>query len=300
MITEQLQTHAAYTLEENEKFLGLAVKTLLEQKEFLLLNARMIVRNGKERIIYNTAGMESYGALFSSASPVLHQKVVESIFLVIKEVQNMPFWEKEFLDLRKEHIYIDSINGNVKFTVVPRIFLNQNDAKIAWTENLIAVLADALQMVSNDSKMIDIKARVDAIRNLPELIERHLQTEKLLEMYKNSFYVENTVTTSSAIPRNLVLDYSGPVGHFSFIDSVDEFLIGKDSQCNGILNISPAISRKHCKIVRDNSGYKIADIGSTNGTWINGTKLTPNSMYELKDGNEIKLADIVLKIHFEY
>ncbi len=300
MITEQLQTHAAYTLEENEKYLGLAVKTLLEQNESLLLEARMIVRNGKERIIYHTAGMESYGALFTSVSPALHQKVVESIFQTINVVRNMPFWEKDFLDLRREHIYIDSINGNVKFTVVPRIFLDQNDAKIEWTENLIAVLTETLKLVCDDPRMRDIKSKVDAISNMPELIDRHLQTEKLIDAYANSFHVDIATTSASSVPLDVVLEYSGQAGHFSFVDSIDEFIMGKESQCNGIINISPAISRKHCKIVRDNAGYKIADIGSTNGTWVNGVRLSPNSLYELKDGDEIKLADIALRTRFEY
>jgi pSer/pThr/pTyr-binding forkhead associated (FHA) protein len=42
---------------------------------------------------------------------------------------------------------------------------------------------------------------------------------------------------------------------------------------NSIVLADPAVSRKHVGIRRDASGYELADLGSTNGVYVNGQRL---------------------------
>ena len=71
-------------------------------------------------------------------------------------------------------------------------------------------------------------------------------------------------------------------------------IIGSDpSVCRSPVSYR-GISRKHCRISCKRAGgheeYFITDLGSTNGTQLNGEKLKPNMPYSLKLGDHVTLA----------
>ncbi len=64
-------------------------------------------------------------------------------------------------------------------------------------------------------------------------------------------------------------------------------VIGRHADCEITLSDSN-VSRRHAEIHRDNSGWILKDLGSTNGTAVNGTKIT--SPRYLSDGDVISVA----------
>lgn len=58
------------------------------------------------------------------------------------------------------------------------------------------------------------------------------------------------------------------------------------------------VSRQHAAITRHEGGLYIEDLGSTNGTRINGFQLTARRKYRLRDGDEIEFARLRTTIHF--
>jgi DNA-binding response OmpR family regulator len=67
----------------------------------------------------------------------------------------------------------------------------------------------------------------------------------------------------------------------------DEFVIGRDPTCNLCVQ-DRQISRYHARLRRTTAGYTIEDLGSKNGTYLNGTKLERSEL--LQDGDEIQVA----------
>ncbi len=57
------------------------------------------------------------------------------------------------------------------------------------------------------------------------------------------------------------------------------------------------VSRYHCRIHRQKTGFYIEDLLSTNGTYINKRRLPPYVPQGLRDGDEIQLGRLVLKFH---
>ena len=51
------------------------------------------------------------------------------------------------------------------------------------------------------------------------------------------------------------------------------------------------ISRKHCSIVRQGDRYFITDEASSNGTFVNGSRLVPKQYYQINRGDVIRMAD---------
>jgi pSer/pThr/pTyr-binding forkhead associated (FHA) protein len=52
------------------------------------------------------------------------------------------------------------------------------------------------------------------------------------------------------------------------------------------------VSRRHCKITVQGSQYFIEDLNSTNGTFVDGTQLTPNTPTPLQNGDQIVLGKV--------
>lgn len=56
------------------------------------------------------------------------------------------------------------------------------------------------------------------------------------------------------------------------------------------------VSRNHALIRRENDGYVLVDLGSANGTFVNGRPIS--SPTTLNDGDEIKFGDVVLNVRY--
>lgn len=67
----------------------------------------------------------------------------------------------------------------------------------------------------------------------------------------------------------------------------EEFLIGRGVDCDLRLNES-VISRHHCVLRQHGSGYQLSDLGSSNGTYLNGQRLV--SQAAVKSGDELRVG----------
>jgi FHA domain len=66
-----------------------------------------------------------------------------------------------------------------------------------------------------------------------------------------------------------------------------EFIIGRGEDCDIVLP-DRQVSRHHFRVVRDDDGYNVEDLGSKNGTYVNGAPV--RASVQLQDGDEIQVA----------
>jgi hypothetical protein len=59
------------------------------------------------------------------------------------------------------------------------------------------------------------------------------------------------------------------------------------------------VSRFHAQLDRYEQNIYITDLGSTNGTYLNGERLVKERGYMLRDGDEIRLAKLALTVYFK-
>ena len=71
-----------------------------------------------------------------------------------------------------------------------------------------------------------------------------------------------------------------------------EIVIGRSSDLDMVL-VEDMVSRKHAKIVTDGKVVSIQDLGSTNGTFVNGEKVRN---VQLKDGDRILVGTSIIKL----
>jgi hypothetical protein len=63
--------------------------------------------------------------------------------------------------------------------------------------------------------------------------------------------------------------------------------------------IEKGVSRLHAAIYRNDDTLTIIDMGSSNGTHLNGQRLIPQQPRVLRDGDEIRLGQLVAHIYFK-
>jgi pSer/pThr/pTyr-binding forkhead associated (FHA) protein len=79
----------------------------------------------------------------------------------------------------------------------------------------------------------------------------------------------------------------GPGTGHTFTLGTDPVIIGREAPSAKFVIADPAVSRRHAQISRQDDGYMIEDLNSTNGTFINAQRvvgavpLTPGDLIEL-------------------
>lgn len=78
----------------------------------------------------------------------------------------------------------------------------------------------------------------------------------------------------------------------------DTILMGRRSPVDGIFpevdltdhDTDSYISRRHGRITKQETGWVFEDLGSSNGSWVNGAKLQPHIQQPLKEGDSLRLG----------
>jgi len=89
------------------------------------------------------------------------------------------------------------------------------------------------------------------------------------------------------VPLLMVQD--GPLAGREFRLDRDVMTLGRGDECDVVVP-ERQISRVHMRICREATGYFLEDLGSKNGTFINGRQVLSGAPALLQDGDEIQLA----------
>jgi pSer/pThr/pTyr-binding forkhead associated (FHA) protein len=59
------------------------------------------------------------------------------------------------------------------------------------------------------------------------------------------------------------------------------------------------VSRRHARFVLENDSWFLEDLGSTNGTYLNGGRIAPNQKMPVKKGDKVRFGQIELEFNLE-
>ena len=130
-----------------------------------------------------------------------------------------------------------------------------------------------------------------------------------LHIYRIRARMSAATVPSRPVPVRGVFHFHGAdvTGRkFGFDVAVDELarrkqsvVIGRDAgQCDVVL-LNTSVSRRHARLsVGSDNILQIEDVGSSNGTAINGTRIEPGLAQPLEPGSTVKLGDIELVVRY--
>ena len=82
--------------------------------------------------------------------------------------------------------------------------------------------------------------------------------------------------------------------HGSYLDFPEgDFVVGRGPECHVRPN-SELISRQHCMLLISDNAVRVRDLGSTNGTLVNGKRVVEEC--ELGHGDTLQLGPLVLEV----
>ena len=140
-----------------------------------------------------------------------------------------------------------------------------------------------------------------------QLIPNNFQT---VQYDTDTAYTNNSESGDEPIPPAELLDYPALLYVVDYDDYIPlledkELTLGRASKDQPIVPdidlkaynaYDEGVSRLHATIKYSKEDFYIIDLGSVNGTKINGERIEPNKNYPLKEGDLISLGKLQLKI----
>lgn len=85
------------------------------------------------------------------------------------------------------------------------------------------------------------------------------------------------------------LEVGGPLGTRLVELTADRSTLGRGSSNDVVVELDPSVSRLHAVVERYPTGFSVRDLGSANGTFVNGERVI--SERRLRTGDEIRLGN---------
>ncbi len=106
---------------------------------------------------------------------------------------------------------------------------------------------------------------------------------------------EPTAPRSASGPKafRLVVE-AGPLVGLAFRLAGPAVLVGRDPDADVALS-EPTVSWRHARLSAHGAAWTIADLGSTNGTQVNGQRIEPERQTPIDPGAEIRFGEITLR-----
>src|SRR4051794_28299792 len=84
---------------------------------------------------------------------------------------------------------------------------------------------------------------------------------------------------------------NGPQAGRKYELKADKYILGRHPDCQIVIEVG-AVSRNHCQIVREGNEYKVEDLGSRNGTFVNEEPEKIAGKRTLKLGDVIRVCEV--------
>jgi hypothetical protein len=87
---------------------------------------------------------------------------------------------------------------------------------------------------------------------------------------------------------------AGPLVGNAFWLEPPEVVVGRDPE-GGVALSEPTVSWRHARLTAHGAAWTITDLGSTNGTRLDGRPIEPNRATPIDPGAEVRLGEVTLR-----
>ena len=282
MIKNQFKNQIMYEIEEKDIVSKLGVNSVIRSNDYML-PLREISYNGKKTIV---CGIEKY--VKETASGIDENKIIvfiRSLAELLKLCVGSAFLDRSYIDITNETFFYDRDEDTFRLPVIPV----DNDDSIAgrenWDDAIRSFLIEMLSGAIFNESLLQFRY---GLQNTDDVIKY---------ISENAPFLICTEGGKNIAESELEFEYSGEFGTFTFYICKDEFVIGKDSDCDGVLSMNPAISRRHCMLKRTQGGWFVEDLGSSNGTYVGNVSIEQGNPVRVRNGETVRISDMEFTVH---
>lgn len=286
-VTEEKNEHyLAYTLNDNSYFYN-TLYQIVKKGNDTFVECYKLKQNGRIKFIYDINEYRPYKALSFNLSLDQFVRLLGNFVASLKRIEENGFVQIETLDIDLEKIYVNIEEFTVRFVCVP---LNVNSVWDTKEEfhNIAVTLVG--KMIYNSEFMGN-----EMLFNLfDDCNNNRISFEELYSRMSDGSYgirfITNDMVHRTGEQRNYLRLHSLFNGYDIEINK-SKFVIGKNSEDVDLSGYS-MLSRIHCEIINSDGNYYIIDKSSTNGTYVNNSRIPSEKMIPIKSGDSILLADL--------
>ncbi|SEQ33900.1 FHA domain protein [Lachnospiraceae bacterium NE2001] len=284
----------AYVLVDNNQFINTDYKVLLSQTNDMFVQCMKLSYNGNIGLFYITDDYSPFSSLFANMKSDTLMTIASNLFAAIIEVRNNGFLSSQNIDVSWDKIFVNPHTLKVKLVYIPvnySVFDNYPEFESELRSSLIKLIHNVIpdKTQKMNQFLIDLS---NGSLTLKDLFNR--TRGEGTDILIDPSYISSTVSSEKF--KNMdaykLVALNSPDGHFEIVLDKDNMLIGKKKEvCDAYIPFNNMISRKHCRVFIENGHYFIMDVGSVNGTKINGFKIHKEQKYPINRGDIVRLAD---------
>lgn len=295
MIVDCFADYLAYTFESGDSVFMLGMR-LVNKSQGDMISAVDVLHNERVRLLY---GIEGYRPLSEAVSTLNNSELAMALIKFIdsiRRIEDSDFLKITAIDINFNRLYYDPKSKSIKFVLLPINYQCDFHDGESWSNSFRKTVIVLLSYIFNNmpEKYNQMYYEViDESKTDYEVIEYISKYEFGLQ--KGGNFTDRALNGTDE-KTSLVLEHSGVDGNFIFMVNKPEFIMGKSKTADGTITNSAMVSRNHCLITKNGNSFMVEDLGSTNGTSINGYILNPHEIYYLNNGDTLTLADVEFKV----
>ncbi|MCW3793668.1 FHA domain-containing protein [Paenibacillus sp. LS1] len=148
-----------------------------------------------------------------------------------------------------------------------------------------------LHMTTDHSELPFVQHQDRTVASTSELIRHNTVAEATVNL--QNLTPGNNISAGPVVPAFYLERRSGSGDQERMDVQGASFVIGRSVDMVQWVDTATGVSRAHVELSRNKSGYVIKDLGSVNGTILQGNILAPYKEYPLADGDTFTLAESV-------
>ncbi|MCR5195641.1 MAG: FHA domain-containing protein [Pseudobutyrivibrio sp.] len=276
-------------------FIDTDYKVLQSQSNDLFVRCMKIMRNGKTDFCYLADEYKPISTMFSSITSDYAIELATNLLECINNVKNNGFLSCQSIVLDTDKIFVNGNTKKIKLVYIPiseRVFETSLDFEEALRTTVCEIFNSVT--VERSDKLEGLMANT-LDRNIPLELVYQKGREIVPEREANNgeeTSQENIRTGGSSKLGCVKLVALNAPYPFEIKISEDDVVIGKKAELSDkVIGFNNAISRRHCRIIKQNGDFYIMDEGSANGTFVNNVRLEPNNRQLINKGDVIRLAN---------
>ena len=292
----------SFEISDSDLFYATGFKVIQNFPGGGMVRAMSSTLNGNMRLVYDISRLMPLSALMPKMDPEQFCNFTLGLIVLVESIKSNGFIFGENVFLEQDMVFLNPADNQVNLIYLPikqsqsvTVQLNKQEKN---TINLIRQLMKQYSSVQGEeTKNLQdyLSEGGSSLSDLKEiLMEIHFEENVLPDPVLSI----NQEKHEEIIPESLILERVGGNQGLILRISPPAAVIGRDPAVAQVLIPDSSISKKHCLICKESTGWKIEDLQSSNHTWIgeSNSYLEPYQQYEIKPGDTITLARFVFQV----